>query len=245
MLLINKKIIMKRVLLLFCIVLSSCAAKLTKVNPERISRKNVNINEEHLSELGESVLLKESYERYKAVKILQEPGSIIKRFNYNVGDVLPLLAKTKYYYLFFRKEDVQEGVHVNRYGVYHTYTASGVAQDVKDSTYVEPFINSTDGALGGVMIKPSKNFRYEFTTYEEIKCDDCFKKEIVYNGRVGNNLKFIYREYISNLARPAFTQELQYDLSESNIIGFKGARIEIIEANNTNIKYKLLKDFDL
>ena len=45
------------------------------------------------------------------------------------------------------------------------------------------------------------------------------------------------------MMRPAFTQDIQYDLKESNIIGFKGVRIEIIEATNRHIKYKVLNSF--
>jgi len=43
--------------------------------------------------------------------------------------------------------------------------------------------------------------------------------------------------------RQPFSQEVLYDLSEGNIIGFKGARIEIIEATNFNLKYKVIKSF--
>ena len=45
------------------------------------------------------------------------------------------------------------------------------------------------------------------------------------------------------MARGAFTQEVQYDLNESNIIGFKGARLEVIEATNRNITYRLIENF--
>jgi hypothetical protein len=45
------------------------------------------------------------------------------------------------------------------------------------------------------------------------------------------------------MARPSFTQDLQYDLSEGNIVGFKGLRIEIIKAQNTKIEYKILSFF--
>ena len=46
------------------------------------------------------------------------------------------------------------------------------------------------------------------------------------------------------MARTAFTQEAQYDLSESDIIGFKNARIRVIEANNRVITYEVLANFD-
>ena len=70
-----------------------------------------------------------------------------------------------------------------------------------------------------------------------------FEQELIYNGRVGDNLRFVYREFNNKMARSAFSQEIQYDLSESNIIGFKEVRIEIIEATNSNITYKVIVPF--
>jgi hypothetical protein len=70
-----------------------------------------------------------------------------------------------------------------------------------------------------------------------------FRQELVYDGRVGPSVKFLYREVQNDFARPAFTQEVQYDLSESNVIGFKGARIKIIQATNTLIQYQVLASF--
>lgn len=71
-----------------------------------------------------------------------------------------------------------------------------------------------------------------------------YVQELLYNGRSGDILKFIYREFAGNLMRPAFTQDVQYDLSKSTEIGFKSARIEVFSATNTDIKYKLLNNFE-
>lgn len=88
----------------------------------------------------------------------------------------------------------------------------------------------------------SNNVVWEEAIYRDF-VPDTYKKELVYNGRLENYIKVIYREYLNNWARPAFTQELQYDLNESNVIGFQGARIEILEATNTKITYKVLSHF--
>ena len=73
--------------------------------------------------------------------------------------------------------------------------------------------------------------------------DTNFKQEFIYNGRIGNELKFIYREYKSNFARPAFTQELVYDLNISEDIGFRNLKPKIIEATNLEIKYQVISNF--
>ena len=71
-----------------------------------------------------------------------------------------------------------------------------------------------------------------------------FTQELIYNGRVGNNLKIIYREFSGDMARTAFSQEAQYDLSASNIIAFKGAQLKILNATNESIEYEVLSHFE-
>ncbi|MDB4794921.1 hypothetical protein OAG73_01820 [bacterium] len=74
---------------------------------------------------------------------------------------------------------------------------------------------------------------------------ESFDKQFIYNGKSGSTLKFTYREFNSGYARPAFNQDLNYDLTEGKIIGFKGARIEVIDTTNTSIKYKVLEPFPI
>lgn len=73
---------------------------------------------------------------------------------------------------------------------------------------------------------------------------DSFKKELVYSGVSQNTISILYREFIDNLARPAFSQELKYDLAQGTAIGYKGARFEIIKATNTELTYKVIKPLE-
>lgn len=75
------------------------------------------------------------------------------------------------------------------------------------------------------------------------EAEDSLKRQLLYNGKSGTTIHLSYREFIKDMARPAFTQELSYDISDDRIIGFKGARIEVMDANNTSIKYKILNGF--
>jgi hypothetical protein len=83
--------------------------------------------------------------------------------------------------------------------------------------------------------------------YEEITVTEAgsgsFRQELIYNGKSGNTVKFIYREFRDDMARVAFTQDATYDLSDSNVIGFKGARINVTEATNSQITYRVLVQF--
>jgi len=74
--------------------------------------------------------------------------------------------------------------------------------------------------------------------------EDSFQQTLIYSGKVGNKIKIGYREFSNSQARPAFNNDVDYDLSDSKIIGYKGARIEILEATNELIKYRVLQNFN-
>lgn len=71
-----------------------------------------------------------------------------------------------------------------------------------------------------------------------------FKQELIYSGRSGDQIRFLYREFRGDLLRPGFTQEVQYDLTHDTLIGFKGLRIRVISATNAEIEYEVLQSFN-
>lgn len=70
-----------------------------------------------------------------------------------------------------------------------------------------------------------------------------FQQTLIYSGKIGNKINIGYREFSNSTARAAFNNDVEYDLSDSKIIGYKGASLEIIEANNSSIKYRVIKNF--
>lgn len=96
------------------------------------------------------------------------------------------------------------------------------------------FVGSQDLCLSTGQYQPADYIDYSAPYFEQ---------ELIYNGRVGDSVRFIYREYGAKMARDAFTQEIQYDLGESMLIGFKGARLEVKEATNREITYTLIENF--
>lgn len=72
---------------------------------------------------------------------------------------------------------------------------------------------------------------------------DSFQQTLIYNGKIGNKINISYREFSSGIARAAFTNNVEYDLSTSNIIAYKGSRLKVLSANNESIKYKVLSYF--
>ncbi|TSA15067.1 MAG: hypothetical protein D4R79_01855 [Comamonadaceae bacterium] len=91
---------------------------------------------------------------------------------------------------------------------------------------------------------PAENLRENSNfSYSKIPMDrkDSFKKELIFTGVSQKTVTFLYKEFVDNLARPAFTTELKYDISEDGMIGYKGARFQVIKASNTGIRYKVLR----
>jgi hypothetical protein len=71
-----------------------------------------------------------------------------------------------------------------------------------------------------------------------------FRRELVYSGSSKDGIQILYREYLDDKARPAFSQQLTYDLASGAEIGFGGARLKVIEATNVGIKFVVLKPLD-
>ena len=88
-----------------------------------------------------------------------------------------------------------------------------------------------------------KNFACKETTANQL-LPGSFRQELIYNGRSGDAIKFLYREVNDSFVRTPFSQDVTYDLKDGNVIGFKGARLKILDANNTKIRYEVSKTFD-
>lgn len=68
-------------------------------------------------------------------------------------------------------------------------------------------------------------------------------RELLYAGREGNILHLTYREYTFNgMARTPFFQNLYYDLKTSNTIMFQNWSILVLDANNQQIRFKVIKE---
>tara|TARA_B100001093_G_C26773397_1_gene991201 strand:- start:627 stop:1304 length:678 start_codon:yes stop_codon:yes gene_type:complete len=71
-----------------------------------------------------------------------------------------------------------------------------------------------------------------------------FQQSWEYAGRNDDILKFAYSEFTDNFSRQAFSREFQIDLSEGNIAAYKGAIVEIVDATNVQITYKVIRNFE-
>lgn len=72
-----------------------------------------------------------------------------------------------------------------------------------------------------------------------------FKAELIFTGITGGTMKVVYREYMDDYARPAFTTELQYNLDESKSLTYKSIKIEVLKATNQSLTYRVISDDNL
>lgn len=153
----------------------------------------------------------------------------------------------------------------------HTIQAGYFPKQGESADYIQYSIVNENGSgkvIDGIMSDPtqalalrkSDNAICMFTIYNmNVDCKtglsfekknwatasaNSFQQTLIYSGKVGNKINVGYREFSSDLARPAFNNEVEYDLKDSRQIGYKGALLDIIEANNQMIKYKVIKNFN-
>lgn len=66
-----------------------------------------------------------------------------------------------------------------------------------------------------------------------------YKYEIVYQKLDGDVLRMLHREYVDNMVRPTFQQELTYNVNPagSTVIRFRGVAMEVSNAQGSEIAY--------
>lgn len=92
----------------------------------------------------------------------------------------------------------------------------------------------------GASMVPAPPFQHRLSTVERPPKEARFRRELVYSGTAQSTLSVLYREFVDDFARPAFSQDLKYDLNRGSTIGYKGARFEVLSVGNTSITYKVL-----
>ena len=65
-------------------------------------------------------------------------------------------------------------------------------------------------------------------------------EQLTYGGVAGRIVRIGAREYGEDHSKPIAFQELQYDLTESEVITFRDMSIQVLEASNKQIRFKVL-----
>ena len=226
---------MKRTTLLalpVCLLLSACATPKANYIPktEQISRPP--LNTEVTVSVGDEMLRQGVYTEREAIRVTQPikmggfasftifPGVLLK-----VGED----AKRE----FFEPSLDGEGARIEKCALCDPWKSVSLNKKTGDIGVITVFNVEVDTKPQGIM-----------RTTHNVASDKSFQQTLIYSGKVGTRIRIGYREFANDIARPAFSNDAEYDLNESRIIGYKGARIEVIEATNQSIRYVVLQNFN-
>lgn len=231
--------IKKLVILVMVVILSGCSSTFyypTNNSSEYFTKPDIGV--EATSNLGNSIIL--TGNGYYADGIyVNGSGSCpaVLRWSLKIkeGFYQLVFSDATYKYYFPEDKDMIQCYHASgeRYDV-----DFGIRIGNDNSFYV---VDSSKDSFNAISIKDELNI--ETKKHHFISKKNAIQQTVIYTGKTDNTLKFTYREFSDDMARPAFTTDITYDLNESNIIGYKSFRAEVIEASNTEIKYRILSGF--
>jgi hypothetical protein len=218
-------------------VLAGCAAPLSVAPRTTTLIKLPSLNVETEAEIGQSMITTAKKAETPAIEITNEVSHSDGRWTLSISPgVLPMFASNDNG-SFYR---VQGAVVLTTLGIRQPNSIGGIYIPSDKSKPTEVF---WIGPYGTPVNSAHAGIEFKKTTFEQWD-KESFKRELVYSGVSQNTISILYREFLNDMARPAFSQDLKYDLSQGNAIGYKGARFEVIKANNTAIVYKVLKPLD-
>ena len=223
---------------LSCIFLGACTttASLNLIAPQFERFDSPQLNQMAKVNIGDTVLRKGELYNFDAITVASplslDGPALMPDFK------IPAQTMTAKYdfeeFVFYQGENII----IRDLGIPRAEPRAGICLHKTNSELAKAWIG-----IGAACVGPSiPRHQIQKTKVEAITAPS-FVQEIIYNGRVENSVKFLYREFSGNIARPAFSQQVQYDLDEGEVIGFKQARIRIIEASNTELTFEVLETF--
>lgn len=113
---------------------------------------------------------------------------------------------------------------------------------VKTASIGEAFLTDQKGSITSVRHWVGVLNSADGWQVTKVPSEDFIRKDLIYSGKSASTIKVSYREFRGGLAAPAFSQALEYDLNESKTIKFQRFTLDVINATNQSITYKILSD---
>jgi len=214
------------------VLLSGCATPVVNYQPVTTNVSEPPLNSVTVKQVGDEMLRQGKYREHDALHV-QTP-------------LKPAWAYTVHPGYFLKMGEDQGG---------EFYRIGGAGEEsgfVEKSPIADPYqsllVKKDTGVLCVVTTFNVAACGNDSTGFQKLKkptvSQDTIQRTLIYSGKVGNKINVSYREFSGNIARPAFSNNVEYDISESNQIGYKGALVEVIEATNRFIKYRVLSNFN-
>lgn len=224
--------ILRRMLVVFFLVgaISGCATPKYNYAPEVIAISEPPVGSVSTARIGDTMLKQGKYKEHAALYV---PAKRDVTWGYEVHQGYYLMSGQDDKAEYYTPEQSTSGGRIEKAALADPWK-SLMVRKAKPELCVVTILNA-------FVCKPSSDLQ---RTKRPILADDAFQRTLIYNGRVGSKINIAYREFSNNVARPAFNNEVEYDLSESRIIGYKGAELEVVEATNQYIKFRLIRNFN-
>lgn len=223
---------MKRICLFAVMILSACASPNNNYRPRVVSISEPPLSQVSQKSIGETLVRQGDYTTAQSIKV-ESTNTVGGLGRYTIGAGYYIKQGEDEKSEYFQPEYGPEGGRVTKNAIADPFSAVQAYKDSPKLCGVSVF--------GGHVCKDNAPFT---RTERNVLSANSFQQALIYSGRYGDKLRIGYREFSNSMARPAFNNEVEYDLSESNIIAYKGARLEVFEATNEFIKYKVISNFN-
>lgn len=219
-----------------CIALTACATAGTSLAPEITRADHPEVNTTTTVRLGESMLKKSKTYAYDALQLNEDlvaGGGIQLKFTIP-PQKLKAKSELKNNILYLADEATVTDFLI---GTKPAIAGICIPKDPEETKW-RIYHNGICTAIG-VKDLPSHSFTKAYDTSRP-----SLTRELIYNGRVNNDVKIIYRELSNDIMRPAFQQNLQYDMDSSKEIAFQEVSLNVINADNKEITYIVTSHFE-
>jgi hypothetical protein len=147
---------------------------------------------------------------------------------------------------FFSSPKVEQGERFRAVG--RMKSGDYVVRSRRDTLSTALFVVTPDGrALGYYVDGKAAGGKWPteplFLPAEGLEGQEAaYRAQMIYSGLTGNTIRAAFREFTGDFIRPAFTQELQYNLSQDSTIAYKSIKIQVLEASNSQLRYRVKDD---
>lgn len=219
---------------LFISILCGCTTPQYNYRPDVQQISRPALNSINVANVGDEMLSQGMYVEREAIKLAHEIkfGGLFTAYRLSPGFYIKTGEDRVSSY--YKPAVGRECGEVTKAALVDPWESIRMTKDGKTISVVTVFHLKVNEKADGVSM----------TTYP-ILTDDSFQQTLIYSGKVGDKIKIGYREFSNNAARPAFNNDVDYDISQSSVIGYKGARLEVIEATNELIRYKVITNFNI
>lgn len=207
--------------------LSACVSPVSNYAPEQQDYTSPAVGDTSTVSVGEKILLDSVGTNSEAIEIKEQervgiaytvfPGHFLKQGETDEA-------------IFYKLSFQQGAARIERQTFGEAYTAVMVRKEEGDFCIVT--VTNAYACDDEVIFEKSN---------VQIESDDYLTKTLIYNGKVGNIITIGYEE--EGPSTPESRNVVQYDISESPIINYKSATIEVLRATKSDLKYRVISTF--